>query len=367
VRRRLSSLVVASAVAIMVATRATSAQVIPVKPGVVLTYATQPVDSTQRFDFERLIQVDSVNPQEWHLTDRATNQLKPSNKTVKIVVARTVSHREATLAREIWLGDNSPDTSQHRGSSWMAASTAVMKQLRADGEADVTIGSTPFEGRGTVHRVEPGPVLLTVLVNGHPEQVATMHTRIDVQPQALSMMGGEFAGITYDMWFVDDTSTAWIVRLTGVTKYSSGTHHDRQGLQELVRVEWVDDGTVKSMTETLTKTCRVPVYGIHFATASAELTESSEPSLKAVADLLAKQPTWNVTIEGHTDSVGGQAYNKDLSERRAAAVKAALVTRYAVPASRLETAGYGLSHPIETNTTLAGRAHNRRVELARRC
>ena len=97
-RRRLSSLIVAWAVAIVVAPRATSAQVIPVKPGVVLTYATQPVDSTQRFDFERLIQVDSVNPQEWHLTDRATNQLKPSNKTVKIATTTNAMTPSLTMS-----------------------------------------------------------------------------------------------------------------------------------------------------------------------------------------------------------------------------------------------------------------------------
>jgi outer membrane protein OmpA-like peptidoglycan-associated protein len=352
--------------ALAAAPLAMSAQVIPLKPGVVMTWATEPVDSTQREDFERQIVVDSINPQEIHLTDRATNQLKPSNKIVTIMVLRTVSHREATLAREIWLGDNSPDVDQHRGSSWMAASTAVMKQLRADGEADVTLGSTPLEGQGTLRRVEPGPVPITVLVNGRPQTVQTIHTRIDLTPQ-VNQLGSGFAGITYDLWFVDDTSTAWIMRLTGVTKWSSGSHHDRQGLQQLVRVEWIDSAGELGMADALSKTCRVPAYGIHFATASAELTESSAPSLKAIADLLARQPTWEVTIEGHTDSVGGAASNKDLSTRRAAAVKTALVTTYGVSPARLSTAGYGLSHPIETNTTLAGRARNRRVELARKC
>ena len=65
--------------------------------------------------------------------------------------------------------------------------------------------------------------------------------------------------------------------------------------------------------------------------------------------------------------MGGAVYNKDLSQRRSAAVKAALVTTYGVAAARLSTAGYGLSQPIETNTTLTGRARNRRVELVRKC
>jgi outer membrane protein OmpA-like peptidoglycan-associated protein len=362
-----SPMTVVAAMAVLAA--AASAQSIPIKPGVVLTFATQPIDSTQRFDFEREITVQSLTPDEWHLRDEATNQLKPSNKIGTIRVDRTVSHREATLAREIWLGNISPDVDQHRGSSWLAASNAVMKQLRADGEADVTVGSTAFTGQGTLRRVEPGPVTISVLVNGHPETFTTMHTRIELTPQLLQVAGGSgFGGITYDFWFIDDTSTAWIVRQTGITKWTDHSHpQDRQGLQELVRVQWSDSSTTLAMAQALSKTCRVPVYGIHFATASAELTPSSGPTLQSIADLLAKQPTWQVTIEGHTDSVGGAAYNKDLSERRAAAVKTALVTSYNVPADRLSTTGYGLSRPVETNATLAGRAHNRRVELARKC
>lgn len=333
----------------------------------VLTYATQPVDSTQRFDFEREVSIMSLTPDEMHLADLATNVLKPSNKTVSVHIDRIVSHREATLAREIWLGNNSPDTDQHRGSSWMAASTAVMKQLRANGEAIVTIGHTGFEGVATLRRVDPNPVPISILVNMRPQPISTMHTHADVSPSALLSMGRGYVE-SYDLWFVNDTSTAWIVRVTGSRKFGDSTRKtDRLGLQELVRVQWMDPTLALTMSEALTKTCRVPANGIHFATASAELTPSSTPTLKAIADLLAKEPTWVITIEGHTDSVGGAVYNKDLSQRRSAAVKAALVTTYGVAAARLSTAGYGLSQPIETNTTLAGRARNRRVELVRKC
>jgi OOP family OmpA-OmpF porin len=63
--------------------------------------------------------------------------------------------------------------------------------------------------------------------------------------------------------------------------------------------------------------------------------------------------------------VGGDAYNLDLSKRRAAAVKQALVTQYQVAPERLSTDGFGASRPVDTNDTLAGRARNRRVELTR--
>jgi len=79
---------------------------------------------------------------------------------------------------------------------------------------------------------------------------------------------------------------------------------------------------------------------------------------------MKREPAWTLKVEGHTDNVGDNAKNLDLSTRRAAAVKAALVER-GVPASRLDTGGYGSQVPRETNTTLAGRARNRRVELSR--
>ena len=72
------------AVALGIMPWALGAQVIPLKVGVVLTYATQPVDSTQRFDFEREVSIMSLTPDEMHLADLATNVLKPSNKTVSV-------------------------------------------------------------------------------------------------------------------------------------------------------------------------------------------------------------------------------------------------------------------------------------------
>src|ERR1700722_2604985 len=225
----------AAAVALAALAAVASAQSIPIKPGVILTFATQPIDSTQRFDFERELTVVSLTPDEWHLLDEATNTLKPSNKIGTIRVERTVSHREATLAREIWLGNISPDVDQHRGTSWLAASNVVMKQLRADGESDVTIGSSAFTGQGTLRRVEPGP-------------------------PPIGAIGTGFGGITYDFWFLDDTSTAWIVKQTGITKWTNNSHpQDREGLQELVRVQWIDMNTNADIATTLAKPCRGPV------------------------------------------------------------------------------------------------------------
>jgi OOP family OmpA-OmpF porin len=68
-----------------------------------------------------------------------------------------------------------------------------------------------------------------------------------------------------------------------------------------------------------------------------------------------------ITLEGHTDSRGAEAYNEDLSQRRADAVRAVMIDRFDVGAGRVSARGFGESQPIASNDTAAGRAENRRV------
>ncbi len=119
------------------------------------------------------------------------------------------------------------------------------------------------------------------------------------------------------------------------------------------------------IAKTLAVAKRVAVYGIYFDFASAKLKAQSAPVLKEIADALVANPSWKLTIEGHTDNVGGAAYNLTLSQDRAAAVKTALVNQYQINASRLSTVGFGFSRPVASNDTSQGRALNRRVELVR--
>jgi outer membrane protein OmpA-like peptidoglycan-associated protein len=95
----------------------------------------------------------------------------------------------------------------------------------------------------------------------------------------------------------------------------------------------------------------------------AEVKADFYPLLDNIAKTMSDNPKVSVQIEGHTDSVGSEAYNQGLSERRANAIKSALVQRNSVDAGRLNTVGFGESKPITTNDTADGRAKNRRVTL----
>jgi len=86
--------------------------------------------------------------------------------------------------------------------------------------------------------------------------------------------------------------------------------------------------------------------------------------IRRVADFLAENENVVATLEGHTDSTGDDAYNQQLSERRAAAVRQVLVERFNISPARISSVGYGESRPVTTNATSEGRAANRRVESA---
>jgi outer membrane protein OmpA-like peptidoglycan-associated protein len=124
-------------------------------------------------------------------------------------------------------------------------------------------------------------------------------------------------------------------------------------------------GGAALLEDSLAKTGRADVYSIYFAFNSDEIREGSEPTLQEIADVLRRHPDWKLAIEGHTDSIATDAYNLQLSQKRAAAVKTALVSKKGIAGARLTTAGFGEARPKDTNDTLEGRARNRRVELVR--
>lgn len=103
---------------------------------------------------------------------------------------------------------------------------------------------------------------------------------------------------------------------------------------------------------------------INFDFDKAEIKPEFEPDLKKAAEFIQKnQKVPYILIEGYTDSKGDDAYNQDLSERRAQAVKQALVDMYGIDADRLVAKGGGESNPVASNDTEEGRYQNRRVEI----
>ncbi|MGB6269201.1 MAG: OmpA family protein, partial [Olleya sp.] len=101
---------------------------------------------------------------------------------------------------------------------------------------------------------------------------------------------------------------------------------------------------------------------ILFDSGKSSFQQRTYPVLQDITAILKEYPNSNFTIEGHTDSQGAKASNQSLSDRRAKAVLDYLVEN-GIASSRLNSYGFGEDYPIDSNTTSAGRANNRRVEV----
>lgn len=101
---------------------------------------------------------------------------------------------------------------------------------------------------------------------------------------------------------------------------------------------------------------RAELHGVYFDTGSALLLPQSGAEIADVAALMAAQSTSHLVIEGHTDDIGTTDDNQVLSQHRAEAVRLALINGHNIAADRLTATDFGETRPVETNTTIEGRA-----------
>ena len=260
------------------------------------------------------------------------------------------------------------DPPQFPGSTMAMLSAKSLAELKA-GKTAMVIGTLPGYGeetaepvspllnvttgrkyfRGNLVRVGTAAVPITVQVNGEARALPT------VQARGTFTVGD--ASVDLQLWVLDDPGFPLVLK-------------SRQGRSagQTVRIDYpVAQPRASVLEESLAETCRAELHGIYFDFGQATLLPASQPALAAVAALVKDNPSWTLRIEGHTDDVGGAAYNLDLSKRRANAVRDALTSAYGLPPARLQASGLGAGKPVAKNTTLEGRAANRRVELARQC
>ena len=120
------------------------------------------------------------------------------------------------------------------------------------------------------------------------------------------------------------------------------------------------------LAKALSTTGSVALHNILFDTGKATIRPESAAALAPVGELLRDDAALKLEIQGHTDNVGQPAANLKLSQDRAASVKTYLVSNFGIAAARLTTAGLGDTKPVADNTSEAGRAQNRRVELVKK-
>ncbi len=137
--------------------------------------------------------------------------------------------------------------------------------------------------------------------------------------------------------------------------------------QTIVRTKEMEQQMVssaESMEADINKTGSCSIYGILFDTGKATIQPASQQTLTEVAKLLKKNAAWKMQVEGHTDNAGTKETNAKLSQARADAVRAWLVSN-GIDTARLTAKGFGDTKPVADNAIEEGRAKNRRVALVK--
>jgi outer membrane protein OmpA-like peptidoglycan-associated protein len=256
---------------------------------------------------------------------------------------------------------------EHPGYTMHAISRALYRTLRSEGSD--TFQVMAVEGTGGAGILGMGPRVTPVRWVGRLTAVAKTTEPFPlllngrrVAVPALRLRGRLTArGNTWEpeLWVLADSVYPMLLKWVGA-------HREAGNVLQTIRVDLPVDaaGASREMEQALATGCRADLPGVYFAFNRADLDDASDKAIAAAAEMLRKHPDWIVTLEGHTDSIGGSVANKALSERRVAAVRDRLIARQ-VPGARLKAAGFGSAKPRESNATIEGRARNRRVELVR--
>jgi len=266
-------------------------------------------------------------------------------------------------------GYSGPRTSP--GTTTVTVSGSVFSDLKTKGKTEFQYlewmkadledggGYLHWEG-GEMTRVETADVAFPVIVNGTPTTLPAIHASgvlvvTDKKARETSTSDADKPKRS-DLYILDDPRNPLLLL------WKMDINNFRLQITE---IRFPVDKPVKKIEQDLLKNKHAVVYGIYFDYNSDKIKPESEPVLREIAEALENNPDWTLTVDGHTDNIGGDAYNLELSKRRSAAVKQALAARFGVNPTRLVTSGYGESRPVDRNDTLEGRAKNRRVELTR--
>ncbi len=330
---------------------------IPVRGGVVLSYAVK--DAWFENDVDMWIEIRSADSTGAQIQTTIANPDSGRKILSRPDILEPVTPGEFLGARMVTWGTAQGDTVGTRPRTVMLASRRIFQRLKRDGRAEVKMLSWLHGERvtdtGILTLAEGGPQMISVMIDGVPRELPTI--------LATGTLVNVFKGVQVEhkVWFLDDSAAAWVVK--------SESRYPPNGIGHLIlrSVETRAPDAGKKLEAALSKECRATSYGFYFRFGSAKLEPASASTIKEVADVLRQHADWVVTVEGHTDSIGGAAANKLLSERRAQAVREAVIGQPGMSAARVTASGFGPTKPIADNKTLEGRARNRRVVLVRQC
>ncbi len=381
---------------------------IPLCPGLTVVTAV----AQQSGDYESIKTIESVDAKQVRMkysSEFYASDMFSEGGLTKLTLHRTMLNHDlatATSYEQTFL-DKSAETIP--GTTAIGTSAAILRALKTKGEVEMSI-SNAYGGLELTADRKKFPNYYSYMQGGKIKEVGTVRVPVVVNEQPVVLPAiqaqGDFVGDKAEFFFLDDERnpltlafrlgiggitplTSDEIKLCNMTRNPKGDSNPARlpyrrrcdlpkgGDRDTLRVVKITyrcavpsaaaggGDAAAGLEKSLASRTKVDIYSIYFSFNSDEIRDESNPTLKEISDVLHRHPDWKVSIAGHTDGIGGDAKNLDLSKRRAASVKDALVKRYGIEASRLATTGFGKSQPIDTNDTLEGRAHNRRVELSR--
>jgi outer membrane protein OmpA-like peptidoglycan-associated protein len=341
---------------------------IPLQTGTVITTSW----GVKYQDVEGRISIDAVTPQSLNMSNKTDAYKLDNGREEKAQSYSAVICNEDIASSGIYetvTGGRVPHLVH--GVVRLRLSDKSFNEVRTSGKInfdylsfmEVRDGEKPNHDGGLLTRVEPQDVPYPMIVNDERVTLPTIHLAgitdsIGKDPRPKKWRPNHSAA---DLYVLDDPADPLVL----LWKIKDPLYHEGKFRVEVVKIDFKTQHPVNVVEKQLTEQKRAITYGIYFDFNKDTIKSESEPVLKQIVQAMLDNPTWKLTVEGHTDNIGGDSYNLDLSRRRAAAVKQALVARYRISPDRLSTDGFGASRPVETNDTLEGRARNRRVELTR--
>ncbi|MBN8550432.1 MAG: OmpA family protein [Deltaproteobacteria bacterium] len=262
------------------------------------------------------------------------------------------------------------------------SSEAIVKKVQKFAELPLSGNLKP---RGQVvqiaYRLAPGNAPLEVIENYKKSYADQGFTVLkDSSPIARAESAGDDRDLLLKRAEGDSESYLFVQSFTVKSSWKAGATREYFGslvklnagevivLVQLVAPKAITGRMVKEDVSYILKQLqsqgKVSLYGIYFDVDKTDLKPESDVVLTEIGKALNEDSALRVNIVGHTDNTGSQAHNQNLSQGRAQAVVAALVSR-GVAASRLTSEGKGDSQPVANNDSEEGRAKNRRVELVK--
>jgi outer membrane protein OmpA-like peptidoglycan-associated protein len=238
-----------------------------------------------------------------------------------------------------------------RGTTSLGISTRVLSELRSAGRARLTLVYSHKLAtiECELNRVS-SEVMMPIIVADRIIDFPSLHARAQCGEGERTARG--------DFYFANDLEQPLLI------ESSLNFSWEKKPRTERITRVIHGPGLHPDMEQALRTKRQYDAYGLRFSFDSAELRPESVQLVREIAQMLRANAEWKMQIAGHTDSTGGPDYNSGLSERRAEAVRLALV-EHGVESWRLRSEGRGEGQPKADNDTLAGRAINRRVEFRR--